>query len=145
MQKIFFYILLLNVIFFVGCAEPDACEKINKDSDCVNYINCNVLENWRLQRIQYEHACDPTFVTNTLFQDNMVVFKDGTLQLRMDEQVSVLDKWEFTDCKKLKLSGSHSDSTIVFDVEQMESNQMVWSYQYTDSCKVKATIFFDRM
>lgn len=145
MQKIIFFILFLSPVFYFGCAETDACEKINKDSDCVRYNNCNVLENWRLQRIQYEHACSPSFTTNTLFQDNLVVFKDGTLKLTLDEKPSVLDKWEFTECKKIKLSSSHSDSTIVFDIGEMERNEMVWTYTYTDSCNVKASIYFDRM
>jgi hypothetical protein len=145
MRKLFFTILLLSTAFFFGCAETDACEKINKDSDCVKYNNCNVLENWRLQRIKFEHACDPTFVTYTLYQDNMVVFKDGSLQLYTDNKLSPLDKWEFSDCKKLKLSSSHSDTSFTFNIEKMEATKMEWTYEYTDSCKVKATIVFDRM
>jgi hypothetical protein len=146
MQKLLITILLLSSAFFFGCAETDACEKINKESDCVKYNNCNILENWRLQRIKFEHKCSGSdFTTYTLFQDNLVVFKDGSLQLRLSDKLSLLDKWEFSDCKKLKLSSSKIDSTFTFDIETMESNKMEWSYEYTDSCQVKATMYFDRM
>jgi len=146
MFKAFSISLLLSIpLFFFGCAETDPCEKINKSSECIEYNNCNVLENWRLQRIQYDHACEPKYTTNTLFQDNLVVFKDGSLELRMDNKLSPLNRWEFTECGKLKLSSSKSDSTFTFTIDKMDVNNMIWSYEYTDTCKVKASIYFDRM
>lgn len=145
LKIITFSILVSASLFFIGCAETDPCEKINKSSDCLEYNNCNVLESWRLQRIQYDHACSSKFTTNTLFQDNLVVFKDGSLELRMDNKLSPLDRWEFEECGKLKLYSSKSDSTFTFTIDEMDDNKMIWSYEYTDSCKVKASIHFDRM
>ena len=98
-----------------------------------------------MQRIQYDHACNSVFTTNVLYQDNLVVFKDGSIQLRMEDKLSPLDRWEFTECGKLKLSSSKTDSTFTFTIDKMDANNMVWSYNYTDTCAVKASIFFDRM
>ncbi len=129
-----------------ACGEVDPCEKINKNSACVEYNNCTILENWNVQYIELTHNCPGKPFTQTiLLQDYMVVNKNGTLSLRIQESDSPLNKWKFGDCQNLILSSSSSDTTLSLTIDKMEDNKMVWSYRYTDTCDVKATIYFDRM
>jgi hypothetical protein len=137
-------------LLFSACAEPDSCEHINKTSDCLKYNNCNILENWKLRKIvrDYSSAQD-TFTKQQLYQDLLLVYNDGTMELRINNVLSPLNKWEFKSCKELKLFSSISDSSFVMTIDKMDADAMVWKYSsiVVDSVtwKVVNSLNFDRM
>ncbi len=144
-------IVFILFILLAGCAQPeDSCQKINKTSDCLKYNNCNILENWKLRKIDLNYTSTKgTFLKEELYKDLLLIYNDGSMQFRENNVLSPLDKWEFTSCKELKLFSSKSDTNIVMTINQMEANAMVWQYNSTvvdtATWKVVNTIYFERM
>lgn len=137
-------------IFFSACSEVDTCEKINKASDCLKYNNCNVLENWKLNKIVLDYSSSQdTFVKQELYKDLLLVYNDGTMEFRVNNVLSPLNKWEFTACKELKLFSSQSDTTLLMTIDRMDTNGMIWQYNsiVTDTAtwKVLNSLHFSRM
>ncbi|MFM7022260.1 MAG: hypothetical protein ACKOXB_04725 [Flavobacteriales bacterium] len=143
--------ILLLMLFIASCAEPEDCERINKTSDCLPYNNCNILENWKLNKVekQYTSAQD-TFTKPYLKQDLLLVYADGSLQLRLDNILSPLDRWSFASCQELKLSSSASDTTLTLRINKMEAEAMQWEYTSTETdsiatWKVVNTFYYSRL
>ena len=98
--------------------------------------------------MEYTAAPD-SFLKQYLFEDNILMYQNGTMEFRENNVLSPLNKWEFTSCKELKLSSSTSDTSIVMTINKMEANAMIWQYNsvVVDSAtwKVVNTIYFDRL
>jgi|GEM_PF-2635203 len=145
-------ILVLSIILFfaAACTQEHGCEQINKSTSCVAYNNCNVLESWRLLRIEKTYTVgDTSMVKKVLYRDNLLMYADGSMELRFANQLSPLNKWEFTSCTSLKLFSSNSDSVLVTNVVKMEAREMQWQFSATESDSavhaVLQTLYFQRM
>ncbi|MCX6180382.1 MAG: hypothetical protein NT150_00450 [Bacteroidetes bacterium] len=144
----------LVIVFFsfclvlASCAAPeDSCQKINKTSECLKYNNCNILENWKLNKIVKEFTTQQkTYTKQQLYKDLLLVYNDGTMEFRIDNVLSPLNKWEFASCQELKLFSSKSDTTLSIKISKMEANQMIWQYNTAapDTVTVNS-VYFSRL